>query len=304
MDDYSHLYCAELPLNNMGVSEQHVFDFEPSKLFSPASAFDHEHQVGSNSPPNPFCSEFPTQDSNISLSQSSQYNFSIDSAGPNFRDTLQSVVKSHYLCSNQSNDMSNPFPHSQNMLLSQNYANQGDLNVCDSSSSREAPSNKKRIKWTQDLHEQFVKTVDHLGGAEKATPKAILKLMNSNLLTILHVKSHLQKYRTSRYIPESLQEKSERRTRANGIPDQLPMQISTQMKEALQMQLEVEMRLRQQLELQQNLQSLIEEELRKLKIMFDQQQKIRYKSLSKTKTKTQNSCPRMTNEQVSRMRRF
>jgi len=38
--------------------------------------------------------------------------------------------------------------------------------VCDSSSSKRAPSNKKRFRWTQDLHDQFVKTVDHLGGAE------------------------------------------------------------------------------------------------------------------------------------------
>ncbi|XP_062166915.1 myb family transcription factor PHL4-like [Alnus glutinosa] len=257
MDDYSQLYCTEPPLKNMGVSEHYVFDpFE-----SPASAFHaagtymdllqqhDEHQVG-NIPP--LCSQFPTHDSNILLCQSSHCNFSIDSvhdqAGSNFRDTLQSLVKSQ-LCSNQCisssekpnkipcNNMSNPFPHAQNiLLLGENDAlvrkqlsvpsdaNQG-LNVCYNSLSRQAPSNKKRIRWTQDLHDQFVKTVDQLGGAEKATPKAILKLMNSNLLTILQVKSHLQKYRTARYIPESLQENSERRkTGANGTP-QLPMEM-------------------------------------------------------------------------------
>lgn len=38
--------------------------------------------------------------------------------------------------------------------------------VCHSSSSTPAPRNKKRVRWTQDLHEQFVKCVNGLGGAE------------------------------------------------------------------------------------------------------------------------------------------
>ena len=50
--------------------------------------------------------------------------------------------------------------------------------VCHSSSTRPAPSNKKRIKWTQDLHEQFVKCVNRLGGAES-------KLLDFKLLADL-----------------------------------------------------------------------------------------------------------------------
>lgn len=50
--------------------------------------------------------------------------------------------------------------------------------VCQSSSTRPAPSNKKRIKWTQDLHAQFVKCVNRLGGAES-------KLLDFKLLADL-----------------------------------------------------------------------------------------------------------------------
>ncbi|KAL7129264.1 hypothetical protein ABFS83_13G053700 [Erythranthe nasuta] len=54
---------------------------------------------------------------------------------------------------------------------------------------------RPRLRWTQELHDQFVKAVDELGGANKATPKAILNLMGVPGLTLYHLKSHLQKFR-------------------------------------------------------------------------------------------------------------
>ncbi|GFP96537.1 protein phr1-like 1, partial [Phtheirospermum japonicum] len=59
-------------------------------------------------------------------------------------------------------------------------------------SSASVLSNKTRIRWTQDLHDRFVECVNRLGGSDKATPKAILKLMDTEGRTIFHFKSHLQ----------------------------------------------------------------------------------------------------------------
>ncbi|CAN6233982.1 unnamed protein product [Urochloa humidicola] len=54
-----------------------------------------------------------------------------------------------------------------------------------------------RLRWTSELHRSFVRAVDCLGGQDKATPKLILQLMDVRGLTIAHVKSHLQMYRSS-----------------------------------------------------------------------------------------------------------
>lgn len=55
---------------------------------------------------------------------------------------------------------------------------------------------KKRLQWTPQLHEKFVKAVEEFG-VEKAVPKLLLQAMNVPGLTRENVASHLQKYRES-----------------------------------------------------------------------------------------------------------
>ncbi|XP_062228974.1 uncharacterized protein LOC133926854 [Phragmites australis] len=65
-----------------------------------------------------------------------------------------------------------------------------------------------RLRWTSDLHMAFVHAVERLGGQERATPKLVLQMMNVRGLSIAHVKSHLQMYRSKKLDHESGHERA------------------------------------------------------------------------------------------------
>ncbi|KAI4300705.1 hypothetical protein L6164_034051 [Bauhinia variegata] len=132
--------------------------------------------------------------------------------------------------------------------------------------SRTVSKGKRRIRWTKDLHELFITIVDRLGGPQKAKPKEILKMMGSDELSISHIKSHLQNYRSTIHMQKALQEGHVDKHRRDGITE-LQLKIQMQIEESRQLQLEVERSLKEQLEMQRNMQVLIEQQKKQLFII-------------------------------------
>ncbi|KAH0641179.1 protein PHR1-LIKE 1-like isoform X1 [Solanum tuberosum] len=140
------------------------------------------------------------------------------------------------------------------------------------SSPASSAATKQRMRWTPELHEAFVEAVNKLGGSERATPKGVLKMMKVEGLTIYHVKSHLQKYRTARYKPEASEAGcSEKKQSSLDDLASLDLKTGIEITEALRLQMEVQKRLHEQLEIQRNLQLRIEEQGRYLQMMFEKQ---------------------------------
>ncbi|XP_072993409.1 protein PHOSPHATE STARVATION RESPONSE 2-like [Typha latifolia] len=139
-----------------------------------------------------------------------------------------------------------------------------------SSSANAAPA-KPRMRWTQELHECFIEAINQLGGSEKATPKGILKLMKVEGLTIYQVKSHLQKYRTTRHKPESSEGTSEKMISQKEEMSYLDMKTGMGITEALRLQMEVQKQLHEQLEIQRKLQLQIDEHGRFIQMIIEKQ---------------------------------
>ncbi|TXG46986.1 hypothetical protein EZV62_026280 [Acer yangbiense] len=72
-----------------------------------------------------------------------------------------------------------------------------------------------RIRWTPDLHRCFVHAVQRLGGEDRATPKMVLQIMDVKGLSISHVKSHLQMYRSMKHEQKMIQEVTEAAAKRN-----------------------------------------------------------------------------------------
>ncbi|XP_074276194.1 myb family transcription factor PHL7-like isoform X2 [Silene latifolia] len=115
--------------------------------------------------------------------------------------------------------------------------------------------------------------VDQIVGA---TPKGVLRVMAVPGLTIYHVKSHLQKYRLAKYLPESPSDgsKDEKNGSGDAQANMDPSSQGLQIDEALRMQMEVQKRLHEQLEVQRQLQMRIEAQGKYLQKIIEEQQKL------------------------------
>ncbi|PQQ19544.1 uncharacterized protein Pyn_07360 [Prunus yedoensis var. nudiflora] len=126
---------------------------------------------------------------------------------------------------------------------------------------------KPRLKWTPELHQRFVEAVNQLGGADKATPKSLMRVMGIHGLTLYHLKSHLQagKSQQSENCTDIKQEDYKEIQSSDDhfdadISDETHCQIneSLQIAESLQLQMEVQRKLHEQIEVQRHLQLRIE----------------------------------------------
>ncbi|XP_015968464.1 protein PHR1-LIKE 1 [Arachis duranensis] len=171
------------------------------------------------------------------------------------------------------------------------------------SSPSTASQTKPRMRWTPELHEAFVEAVNQLGGSEKATPKGVLNLMKVKGLTIYHVKSHLQKYRTARYKPETPEGTSEKKLSSIEEMKSLDLKTSKGITEALRLQMELQKRLHEQLEIQRKLQIQIENQGKRLQMMFEQQRemgdsKFKDSSSSSLDEPSNSEAPKEENEKL------
>ncbi|XXG52471.1 hypothetical protein AAC387_Pa03g0800 [Persea americana] len=178
------------------------------------------------------------------------------------------------------------FPSARTSTLPDRHLFQQGTNLSGDTGLVLSTDAKPRLKWTPELHERFIEAVNQLGGADKATPKTVLRIMGIPGLTLYHLKSHLQKYRLSK----NLHAQSNAGNNKNGCmaaANQMsegngPYSSNTnlesqpsknfQISETLQMQIEVQRRLHEQLEVQRHLQLRIEAQGKYLQSVLEKAQ--------------------------------
>ncbi|CAD6265638.1 unnamed protein product [Miscanthus lutarioriparius] len=130
-----------------------------------------------------------------------------------------------------------------------------------------------------------------------ATPKGVLRIMGVPGLTIYHVKSHLQKCRLAKYIPDPAADDNKAEKKDPGdLLAALEGSSTMQISEALKLQMEIQKRLHEQLEVQRQLQLRIEAQGKYLQKIIEEQQRINGAGVSRatsseqlTKSKRPNS---------------
>ncbi|KAK7368392.1 hypothetical protein VNO80_10417 [Phaseolus coccineus] len=164
------------------------------------------------------------------------------------------------------------YPHLCFLICNTTIKSKMDLQNVQTQSMRLVLSTdaKPRLKWTPELHQRFTEAINQLGGAEKATPKSLMRVMGIPGLTLYHLKSHLQKYRLGKSPPletcsdnnqqgfSEIQSSDGHCSAEISTGTQNQMNESLKIAEALQMQMEVQRKLYEQIEVQRHLQLRIE----------------------------------------------
>ncbi|GMI71421.1 hypothetical protein HRI_000811400 [Hibiscus trionum] len=163
---------------------------------------------------------------------------------------------------------------------------------------------KERLRWTQELHDRFEEAVNQLGGPDRATPKGILKAMGVEGLSIYHVKSHLQKYRISKFVLETNTKcKFERRNISEILPN-FGTTSAAQLNEALQLHMEAQRKQGDdKLEVRRNLKIKIEAQARYFKrISGGGEHRNRFIPMKPTKSSSPISLPLLCEESESNIK--
>ncbi|KAG4206179.1 hypothetical protein ERO13_A04G147200v2 [Gossypium hirsutum] len=160
-------------------------------------------------------------------------------------------------------------------LLHNNIKNMGHQNM----NLVLSTDTKPRLKWTPQLHQRFVEAVNQVGGADKATPKSLMRIMGISGLTLYHLKSHLQKYRLGKFQQteichsNKLDDYKEIQSNNGNSSDGTHNQMNDlQIAQALQMQMEVQRKLHEQILVQRHLQLRIEAQGKYLQLVLKKAQ--------------------------------